>query len=124
MAASTDLWGEIDTEGPSSTPLSILREQASLLGQKTGNVIEAKVETLTISNTFVHKLLLVAPALNNYTFELLKIIQPIQLYPVSTPASKDLRLDDEESFVKWLREQLSSDETHRIITNLLSQSRS
>jgi len=122
MAALTDLWGNLDTEAPSRTPLSILKEQATLLGQKTGNVVEASVKTIALSNTFVHRLLLVAPALDNYTYELLKFIQPIQLYPVSI--SEDLRLDDEESFVKWLGEKLSSNETHRIIANLLSQSRS
>ena len=127
MAASTDLWGNIDTEAPSRTPVSILKEQATLLGRKTGNVLEARVETANLGEMFLHKLVLVAPALDNYTFELLKFYHPIQLYPVSPDSSAPMPrelLPDEESFVKWLGAKLSSAETHRVIANLLSQSRS
>src|SRR5271166_5136083 len=128
MAASTDLWGNIDTQEIKRTPLSILKEQAMLLGKKTRNVIEAKVETRPYSGGWLgHKLLLVAPVLDNYTYELVEIYHPIQLYPVSPDslvASQAKLLPDEPSFMKWLGERLSSSETHRIVTNLLSQSRS
>lgn len=57
MAASTDLWGNIDTGDLSRTPLLVLKEQAALLGKKTGNVIEAKVKTsVTANGMFVHRL--------------------------------------------------------------------
>ena len=138
MAASTDLWGNINSEEFVRTPASILKEQAALLGKKTGNVLEARVETTTLpSGWFGHKLLLVAPTLDNYTYELLKFSHPIQLYPVNPdtfvidpriPAIGQTfgprTVPNEESFVKWLGEKLSSDETHRIIATLLSQSRS
>jgi len=154
MVASTDLWGNIATEELVRTPVSILREQATLLGKKTGNVLEARVETFRLNEGWLgHRLLLVAPSLDDYTYELLKFSHPIQIYPVNpdtfegsadnifldslkigsskTTAGRsattiELRnpITDEESFVKWLGAKLSSAETHRIITNLLSQSRS
>jgi hypothetical protein len=121
MAALTDLWGNLDTEELVRTPVSILKEQASLLGKKTGNVIEARVETSFSGGEFSHRLLLVAPALDGYTYELLKFYHRAELYPV---LAAGMQLDDEELFMKWLGTKLSSAETHRIITNLLSQSRS
>jgi len=40
-----DLWGKEITSGPLPSPLSILREQAELLGEKTIYKLEGKVET-------------------------------------------------------------------------------
>jgi hypothetical protein len=124
MATSPDLWGAIDTkELIQRTPLSILREQAALLGEKTGNLVEAQVERGTFDSSFVLTLNLVVPGLDSYTYELLKIWHPVTLYPVTVMYS-DTKLKNEEAFVEWLRVKLSSPETHRIIGNLLSQASS
>ncbi len=139
MAAVTDFWGNINTEEVVRTPVSILKEQAALLGKKTKNVLEAKVDTIKLEDGwFGHRLFLVAPTLDNYTYELLRFCHPIQLYPVlpdsfrtlaswkssTTPPTEGTRLPDEDAFLRWLSGKLSSDETHRVITNLLSQSMS
>jgi|SRR5580704_11457978 hypothetical protein len=121
MAALTDLWGDLNTAELVPTPVSILKEQAALLGKKTGNLIEARVETSFSGDGFSHRLLLVAPALDGYTYELLKFYHRAELYPVFAAG---MQLENEEFFKKWLGTKLSSPETHQIITNLLSQSRS
>ena len=62
MAASTDLWGEIEAT-QIRTPLVILREQAALLGAKTQNLVEASVNTFVSEGSFYHSLDLVVPSL-------------------------------------------------------------
>jgi hypothetical protein len=124
MATSTDLWGALDTkELIQRTPLSILREQAALLGEKTGNLVEAQVEKGTYGTDFLLTLNLVVPGLDDYTYELLKVRYPVSLYPVKDQSTyKEIK--DEDAFVEWLRVKLSSPETHKIIGNLLSQASS
>jgi hypothetical protein len=123
MAAHADLWGEI-TPSAVRTPASILREQASLLGAKTKNAIEGQIETQISGGMFYHSFNLVVPALDNYSYELLKVWHGVNLYPVSYGYQRGERLENEEAFVDWLGQTLSSAETKRIIGNLLAQANS
>lgn len=125
MATRADLWGSLDAKDlVQRTPLSILREQAGLLGQKTNNLIEAQVaRTSHYGSDFVLALNIVVPGLDSYTYELLSVRHPVTLYPV-TVLSDGTTLENEEAFVNWLRAKLSSQDTHRIIGNLLSQATS
>jgi hypothetical protein len=123
MAAHTDLWGEI-TPNAVRTPASILREQASLLGSKTSNLIEGKVESRVAGSSFNHSFNLVVPALDNYSYELFQISHDINLYPVHVGFQYDVDLENEEAFVKWLARKLTSPKTRSIIGNLLAQANS
>lgn len=120
MAAHADLWGEI---APSTVrmPVSILREQASLLGAKTNHVIEGKVETWISENKFYHSFKFVVPALDNYSYELFQIIHGVNPYPVRPREPLAFDIENEEAFLSWLGQRLSSSETKRIIGNLLAQ---
>lgn len=121
MAAHADLWGEI---APSAvrTPVSILREQASLLGKKTRHAIEGEVATHTLGSDFVHLFNLVVPALDNYSYELFRIVHGVSIYPVRVWGS-DESLPDEEAFLEWLGRTLSSEKTKGIVGNLLAQAK-
>ena len=44
-----DLWGELNLENVALTPLSSLKEQATLLGDKTNNLIRGEVISRTFS---------------------------------------------------------------------------
>jgi hypothetical protein len=124
MAAHADLWGEI---APSAvrTPVSILREQASLLGSKTKNTIEGKVESRVPGSLLYHSFNLVVPALDNYTYELFQISHDVNLYPVHVERRSSYdELRNEEAFVSWLGQKLSSADTKGIIGNLLAQANS
>jgi hypothetical protein len=142
MAAQTDFWGEI-VPAQERTPLAILREQASLLGTKTKNLVEATVDTSVDPNgQFVHRFTLVVPSLGSYKYELFRIEHGVAIYPISfaseVPSAQLSRepvnrlmnprlssqLETEQEFVDWLRQKLSSDETKRIIANLLAQATS
>jgi hypothetical protein len=118
MATQTDFWGEIQTEDI-RTPVAILREQAALLGPKTQNLVEAKVQTQPLQGgDFLHYFNLVVPALDNYTYRLFAVQHPMGLYPI---VGMGRSLANEEEFKTWLRETLSSPETKRIIANLIAQ---
>ena len=120
MAAQPDFWGEIGT-AEVRTPLSILREQAALLGKKTKGLVEAMVDTDTSGRDFRHRFKLVVPALDNYAYELFRITNGIDLYPVTAfDAGKQLTLRSEDAFLDWLKEKLSSPETKKITANLLA----
>jgi hypothetical protein len=150
MTAQTDFWGEI-VPAQERTPLAILREQASLLGTKTKNLVEATVDTSVSPNgQFIHRFTLVVPSLSSYKYELFRIQHGVVSYPISVtsevPAMPTIRelqtaplifgevlardltryrqLETEQEFVDWLRGKLSSPETKRIIANLLAQATS
>ncbi|HYP05551.1 MAG TPA: hypothetical protein VER03_04880 [Bryobacteraceae bacterium] len=119
-ASSLDLWPEIPTE-KLRTPVSILREQAALLGQKTQNLLEAGVSTTTFEGSFRHSFFILAPSLD-YSTELFTVEHRIELYPVFGIANGiRVRMDTEDQFIGWIRIQLSSDATQRLVQALLAQ---
>lgn len=123
MATQTDLWGDW-APAEVRTPLSIMREQATLLGRKTKNLLEALVDTSFAGETFRHSFRLVVPALNSYTYELFIVEHGVSLYPVDVWRPGSARLQTEDEFIDWLRNTLSSAETRKLIGNLLAQARS
>jgi hypothetical protein len=120
MAAQPDFWGDI-APGTRRTPVAILREQASLLGTKTKNLIEARVVTEASFGEIRHRFLLVAPGLDNYKYQLFRIEHDVNLYPVTVETEPPVLLETEPDFTKWLQFTLSSDHTKRIVGNLLAQ---
>ena len=123
MATKADFWGEIAAP-EIRTPVSILREQASLLGTKTQNLVEASVETdVHGDGEFVHTFRLVVPALDNYAYKLFQVSHSVSLYPVRVFPEKHT-LDTEQDFIAWLRQTLSSNATKKLIGNLIAQVRS
>jgi hypothetical protein len=124
MATQTDLWGDLGAPANVRTPVAILREQAALLGQKTQNIVEAKVESEVESGQFYHSFNLVVPSLDNYTYQLFRIRHWPDLYPVYALKPAYQQLDGEEEFMAWLRERLSSNDTKRLISNLMAQASS
>jgi hypothetical protein len=145
-----DLWPENFQEPDSQAPVSILREQARLLGQKTQNLIEAEVrsEPLLVKKTqnlieavvhsetlasllvgtegFLHTLYLVVPALEHYRYRLLRVEHQVEpLYPVTIYA-EDFRTatascNTSEDFLDQLGIILGSDRTRRILRSLMAQ---
>jgi hypothetical protein len=116
-----DLWGGFQPAEVRS-PLSILRQQASLLGDKTGHLVEARVDSRAQYKEFFHSFRLVVPALDDYTYELFRISHTIDLYPISVRWKDErVELETEEAFVDWLSSCLSSEATKRIISTLMAQ---
>jgi len=119
-AIAEDLWpSDIAADVP-VTPVNILKAQAARIGEKTKNIVEGAVRTSS-SGDMIHSFRLVAPALDNYSYELFRISHSVALYPVTVlPTGRTLRSEDD--FVSWLKEQLSSPQTRQIVSSLIAQS--
>ncbi len=135
-----DLFTAVDVQ---RTPLALLREQATLLGEQTKNLVEAKVTTSvepslprnfqtlatligsSTNNSFVQKFSLVSTALGNYTYELFRVAHPVEGYPVKV-------FFQDEEYVAILEDELigvlkmifAHEKTRRVIQAMIAQSQS
>src|SRR5437867_13436591 len=127
-SAIPDLWPELE-QSQVVPPVAILREQAAALGKKAKPLLEGNVETRTaLSGRFNHTFYIVAPALENYTYELYSIEQGADQYPVVAPRRNNalsgppqVILQTEGEFLECVRDVLNSDRTKRIVGSLLAQ---
>jgi hypothetical protein len=139
-----DLWPCDLAQERLHTPASILKAQAAKLGQKTRNLVEGRVETLSREGRIYQSFILVAPALDNYSYNLFRISHPITMYPIRVEHEPETEeqpdeeffdnifmrsrekqwktLESEEAFVSWLRSVLGSRHTKRVVDALVSQS--
>jgi hypothetical protein len=146
MTEIVDLWPDTIKVEKMITPVTILRQQASLLGRKTKNIIQGEVEKGTgdfSSDSFAYTFYIVTPALNNYRYRLLSISYGVYLYPVAIKiedkeileeiSSKFIAIltksgilgitaNSEPEFLNILRAIFNSAKVMRVISVLLSQS--
>lgn len=120
---TTDFWPDDIGQPDLRTPVALLREQATALGEKTRNVVTAEVESDSEGRDFVHNLYLVAPALH-YRYQLLTIRHPILFYPMYVYSSDRIptEIRSEDEFADWLKTVLASDSTKKVIRSLIAQS--
>lgn len=145
-----DLWPDELTVVDQRSPLTILKEQASLLGEKTQNIVIAALESTPPAGgwrqnnyPFKYGFMLTCPALGNYRFGLFSIAYGIEMYPVSfildsdvaEEIDKDIHLElgkdgttiqvsNEEEFIEILKLIFSSRKALQVIRALLSQAKS
>ena len=130
-----DLWPDELATAERQPPVAILRTQAALLGRKTRNLVIGRVTTPSVGQAFFSHLArtqflyvfqLVAPALNDYTYDLFSIGHGVDLYPVELEfhAAEGTKIESasEEEFIQVLKGVLSAPETKRVIGALLAQS--
>lgn len=125
-ALEMDLWPKAKFETDIVTPVSILRKQAALLGQKTQQLVRADVSTSVQNDSVIHSFRLVVPALDNYKYELFTIAHTVdQLYPLEGNSGGAVyrTLPDQAAFLQWLKEILSSEATLKKIDSMLAQSK-
>jgi hypothetical protein len=142
-AINEDLWPDLDLAS-TVTPLSILREQAGLLGKRTRGALRGEVETWSARDRISHSFNVVVPSLGGYKYTLFQIHHYPAGYPVyvdmtakTLPSNETVaivienpsiemrssskEISDESAFRNWLRITLHSDEVKRIIENLYAQ---
>jgi hypothetical protein len=130
----TDLWPkDMGYAGELKAPITILREQASLLGRKTRNLVEAEVRQRGgHEQQFAYEFNIVAPTLGPYRYLLFWIRHGIDLYPVQimidgdmarqiSGGSPKLGAQSEEEFLGHLERILNAGKTRRVIQALLAQ---
>jgi hypothetical protein len=132
-----DLWPADIAKTIHKTPVSILREQAALLGEKTKNLVEAEVAQNDVYNSsdFRYDFFIVGPALQNYHYKLFTISHPVELYPVRFFLDRDIvselnlgkgdvaaEVDDENTLLDFLKKIFASKKTRQVIAAILGQS--
>src|SRR4028118_1563838 len=125
MTSKKNLWGELPNAETIRTPYTILKEQASILSEITnGLLIGEVVVNIQKENFLAMTLRIKAPSLNNYTYSVVDVQQPIQLYPVGIRnliKNTWTEYSSEEEFENALGQILSSQEVKRVISALLAQ---
>lgn len=118
------LWGDIPKGDNLKTPISILREQAAILGNATDNILVADVVPNTQRGEVTLHFYVTAPALDNYRVHLLQVKHDVGLYPLVIETDwMEYECSTEEIFMEDLGAVLSSQEVHRILNSLLAQSK-
>ena len=135
-----DLWPSDIGSFDGVAPISILKEQASLLGKKTSNVIEGFVESVdsdwwNSSTDFHYAFYINAPTLA-YRYRLFVMSHPIDFYPIKLKPASDIvhdtfqeadkneivTLQDEDQFIAALSKIFAARKTRKVISSLLAQS--
>ena len=119
------LWGQIPKTGNLRTPITILREQAGLLGEATNNILQGDVSVSRAGEDFLLTLVIIAPSLDNYRYAILTVHHKMTLYPLLVErliTGGSVQCNNEDSFKTTLKDILSSPRVHLVIDSLLSQS--
>src|SRR6185436_13952765 len=126
-----NLWPEDIAVTDAVAPVSLLKEQAALLGERTKNLVEGSVTSgvgkslaLMLEGGFTYDFDIVAPALNYYRYRLFSISHGVELYPLTISGTDALNSDEfevnnEEEFLKALETIFSFEKTKRIISSLI-----
>jgi hypothetical protein len=131
-----DLWPEDIGHPTLKSPVSILREQASFLGDKTQNLVRAKISPhdKQEQNNFKYTFFIVAPELGDYHHALFKIRHDVELYPVVIETDEEIHYElapeedttlianSESEFLGILRKIFTARKTKKIIHALIAQS--
>jgi hypothetical protein len=126
-----NLWPEnFGTIGKAVAPITILREQAAFLGEKTQNIVKAEVYSQAlpqIPDNIYTTFYLVAPDLDNYRFALFQISHkiedryPINLHSETLGIEKEI-ITTEDELLSTLERIFSHEKTINIINSMLIQS--
>ena len=133
-----DLWPDGIEHISVKPPVAILREQGTLLGKKTSNIVEGGVVSVAApeSNRFEHIFYLASKALD-YRYELLRISHSIDMYPLDINPDEDvylelpfeirqqienLAVDSEDSFMEILKAIFATEKVRKIIGAIMSLS--
>lgn len=140
MVTTENYWGDLPSADTERTPLIILREQATVLTKKTNGILAGVVRTATVHDfnspldlyatkppKFRTSLVIEAPALDGYVFQVLDAEYELALYPVAVYDSVNRNkydCADEAQFIEVIKTILTSVAVHKAIGMLLAQSRS
>jgi hypothetical protein len=104
-----DLWPQDIATTELTPPVTLLKEQGTLLGEKTKNLVVGKVVRLddwpwASPSDFVYSFYIVGPALGNYRYKLLTVSYPPEFYPLDIDVDEDILA--EQGTFKALRQVL------------------
>jgi hypothetical protein len=119
-----NLWPDDIADTAFVTPVSILKEQAAALGEKTGQLVVGEVLSSSSGDTFYHRFVISAPALGNYNFELFSLQHGISFYPMQAGwRGTGYSFSSEQQFIDWLKMVFRDQSTKNVIQSILAQLR-
>lgn len=135
--ATADLW-PADIVVKVKGPVTILKEQATFLGQRTKNVVTAEVVRRVSIDTVKFAFYIVGPAIHNYRWRLFTMSYGAEFYPldleidpvvlqelrhVETPLdATDMCAASRADFLAILREVFAANRTLSVIRAILALS--
>jgi len=136
-----DLWPTDIINSRMRAPITILKEQAILLQQKTNGILHAKVRRILSesqlqkeSGNFLYEFLLIAPGLQDYQYSLFTISHEIELYPIVIETDKMIArelgndnndpiiIKSEPDYIERLRKIFCTKKTKKIVNAMIAQS--
>ena len=82
MPNPADLWPSNIADANLTTPVTILKQQSALLGEKTRQLLTGEVVTQTTGNLFIHSFYVTTPTLG-YKYELFQLRHGTDVYPLT-----------------------------------------
>lgn len=138
-----DLWPKNVEKTELKAPIAILKEQASFLGKKTQNIVEAEVERIPHDywmeeSGFAYSFYIVGQALS-YKYNLFKINHGVAMYPLQIRLDDDIlgeikndikvstaystiQVESEKDFLDALKIIFNSTKARQIVQAILAQS--
>src|SRR4051812_5336576 len=111
-------WGAMPDPKTIATPASILKEQAKILQEATSGKLRGAVSQATQGEEFTYVLSIVAPALNNYRYDVCEIRHKPVFYPLTYNPVHDqglYRCKDEMEFRERLKATLAGERTRQVV---------
>ena len=124
MQSEKNLWGNLPSLTNLHTPFTTLKQQAMMLGKMTNGLLVGEVLRDQRSQDFIARLRINVPALNGYTYNVLEVNYPAELYPLKITdltgdLGKAIPCASEEEFEQVLGNILASEPVRRVVTTLL-----
>jgi hypothetical protein len=124
--STKSLWCSIPDIDSIKTPSSMLAEQGEMLSEVTNGRLQCRIKKTQNNNMFTYELLIVVPALANYSQKILRVVHDLSIYPVTLyheQSGEEYTATNDAQFMAHLGEILSSDENRLIIAGLNAQVR-
>lgn len=119
-----DLWGQFPEAVQVKSPSFILEQQGNVLTQKTNGLLQGHVSLSRHTpnrGSFYITLLILAPSLDNYKYEVLSVIHEIPFYPAKILAEEgEVECNDEAEFENAVESVLQSDRIRKLVSGLLA----
>ncbi len=122
-----NLWPELSAIGARVTPLSVLRRQAMVITEKSGERVRGEVQSRMRGREFIHVLQLTAVGLGDFAYFLVRLRHSIDSpYPCRVSLTEKEDKYDEVNTVDELlhvvRDVLHDGKTQEVVTALLAYS--
>jgi hypothetical protein len=114
-------------------PIAVLKELGQGLEKRTQGLLVGKVGQTNYSNDFKLEFCIVAPSLNNYSYEVFSVNHNLNFYPLELTITATRlpnnsfateEIENQEEFEKKLKIIFSSSEVKKVINGLLAQIKS